>query len=596
MIDNIFGLLIEPEDRLARAKENLDGVKHHFGRSPLDPNPGQSILLSLTTGGGHPYDSARCYFTLDGSDPASPSAHTLDLEVVRTDWDELAWGYFRTWTVSLPPQPAGTLLRYHLAARRSDTGTWIFADNQADAIEKADNFALWIDHDPVPAWSRQALVYHVFIDRFYPGNGKTWNKTSGPGDFFGGTLRGVIDKLDYIQSLGFNTIWLSPFFKTTSHHGYNASDYYTVEPRLGTNTDLKELLEKAHERGMRVLLDFVANHWSKDYPTFREAQNKPDSPYHDWYIWKHWPDDYECYFNVKELPKINLKHGPARQYILEVARHWLRVGFDGYRLDFANGPSHDFWVDFRRACREVKPDCWIFGEIIHTAEMQRSYSGILDGSLDFHLARSLRETFAQQHMSLTEFEAFLASHEAYFPPEFSRPAFLDNHDMSRFLYMAGDNKEQLKLGALLLYTLSGPPIVYNGTEAGVTQDRPMQQGSRYVFEEARLPVKWGAEADSDLIDYFRRLAGLRRAHPALWEGTRRLIHLDDSTGTYAYMREAKNDQLLIAVNLSSNAQEITLPVDLPGKAKDQLNGNRLEGRADAICLELPAYSGAFISK
>ncbi len=594
MIDNIFGNLIEPADRLARATESLNGVKHLHRRIPLDPIPGQPIVLLLTTGGHLPYDSARCIFTLDGSDPSSGSAHILDLEIKDIEWEDLTWGYLQSWSVEIPPQPAGTLFRYHLAAHHTGTSEWIYADNQATAVETATDFALWIAHDPIPDWSRKAIVYQVFLDRFYPGDGNSWRHPASLGDFFGGTIRGVIDKLDYIQGLGFNTIWLSPFFKTTSHHGYNASDYYTVEPRLGTNPEIKELLEKAHERGLRILLDFVANHWSKDHQTFKEASTVENSTYHDWYTWKHWPDEYERYFNVRELPKINLKPGPAREYMLDVARYWLREGFDGYRLDFAYGPSHDFWVDFRRACREVKSDCWIFGEVVHTPEVQRSYAGIMDGCLDFHLARALRETFALGQMSLEEFEAFLSSHEAYFPAEFSRPAFLDNHDMSRFLYMTGDIKDKLKLAALVLFTLSGPPIVYNGTECGVSQERPMQQGNRYVFEEARLPMKWSSEADADLMDFFRRLADLRSQNPVLINGIRKLTHIDSFEGTCAFTRENGEERALISVNLSASPHAIPIPEALPEMASDRLNGYPINKHQGVRKVELPPYGGAFI--
>jgi len=594
MIDNIFGNLIEPADRLARSKENLNGVKHLYRRSPLDPLPGQPVVLLLTTGGNHPYDSARCNFTVDGSDPASPSAEVMELNLLEAEWDELPWDYSLRWSVTIPPQQPGTLLRYHLSARQADSHEWIFADNQAVSIENASDFALWIDNDPIPDWSRHAIVYQVFLDRFYPGDGRPWRNMNSLSDFSGGTLRGVIEKLEYIHSLGVNTIWLSPFFKSTSHHGYNASDYYTVEPRLGTNADLKELLDKAHACGIRMLLDFVANHWSKDHLTFQEATRDPSSPYHDWYTWKHWPDDYERYFTVRELPKLNLKPGPARDYLLEVARYWLREGFDGYRLDFAYGPSHDFWVDFRRACREVKPDCWIFGEVVHTAEIQRSYTGIMDGTLDFLLTRALRETFALERMPLEEFEAFLSGHETYFPPDFSRPSFLDNHDMSRFLYMAGNNKEKLKLAALVLFTLAGPPIIYNGTECGVSQERPMQQGNRYVFEEARLPMKWGDEADGDLLAYFRRLGKLRQQFPLLVSATRKLVLLDSTRRLYAYLRETADRQVLVAINLSALPNSVALPEGLPENCREYLNGLKIETGLGTRIIELPPFGGAFV--
>jgi cyclomaltodextrinase / maltogenic alpha-amylase / neopullulanase len=363
-----------------------------------------------------------------------------------------------------------------------------------------------------------------------------------------------------------------------------------VEPRLGTNADLKQLIEQAHARGIRMILDFVANHWSKDHFTFQDALKNPNSPYHDWYFWNKWPDDYECYFKVKELPKLNLNPGPARDYLLMVARHWLREGFDGYRLDFAYGPPHDFWVDFRRACREVKPDCWIFGEIIHTVPMLLSYTGIMDGTLDFHLARALRETFATGKMTLAEFEAFLSGHEAFFPPEHIRPSFLDNHDEERFLFLAGNDTNRLQLAALILYTLSGPPIVYCGTETGLSQERPLAGNG---FEQCRLPMNWNS-ADIALQEYFQRLGKLRREHPVLWTGSRRVVHLDAKQQTYAYLREGKDGKVLVVVNLSDSPQQVSLSGTGFHSASDPLNWNRITVRDNTLVVDLPPKSGSFI--
>ncbi|MHB9033969.1 MAG: alpha-amylase family glycosyl hydrolase [Anaerolineae bacterium] len=593
MSDNIFGTLGQPNERLDRAKAKTSAVKHLYRRTPLDPVPGQPLMLLLTTDGALPYGSARCYFTVDGSDPDGPHATCQDLEMGEVEWSELDWGYVRSWVCRLPPQPARTLLRYRLAAQRADTGELVFADNQASSLAAAQDFCLWIDDDPPPAWSREALVYHVFLDRFYPGDGRDWKQPATPGGFYGGTLQGVIDKLDYIQSFGFNTIWLSPFFPSNSHHGYNATDTYSVEPRLGTAEDLQRLIATAHARGMRLVMDLVANHWSKDHPTFQDARRNPDSPYHDWYTWRHWPDEYASYFGVKELPTLNLNHSQARQYMLDCARFWLRQGFDGLRLDYAQGPSQDFWVDFRVACRQERPDCWIFGEIVYTAELQRSYSGIMDGTLDFLLAKALRETFAEHSRSLSSFEAFLSAHEAYFGGEFSRPSFLDNHDMTRFLYLAGGDKDMLKLAALVQYTLSGPPIVYNGTESGTTQERPLHQGQRDIYEEARLPVKWDSAADSELLAFYRRLGSLRQSNPVLREGSRRLDKLDDATGIYAYLRELGEAKVLVAVNLGSKPQSIILPPGLE-TAREHLASLPLIHRAGSASLSLPPHAGAFI--
>lgn len=597
MDERIFGEMIHLEKRVVRHEYDLKGVKHRLPLTPARPEPDKPLSLTLTTSSSLAYDAACCFYTTDNTNPASHSAQALMLQPDRAAWDTITWGYIRQWQGTLPAQPAGTMVRYHLAARLAESGQWVFANNQARAADEATDFALWVGNTSgPPAWTSEAIIYHIFLDRFYPGDGKTWMKPENLSGFFGGTLRGVIQKLDYIQSFSFNTLWLSPTFASPSHHGYNSTDYYKVEPRLGTNADLRELIDAAHERGMRIILDFVANHWSSSHPTFQEAQRDLQSPYHDWYLWKRWPQEYETYFGVKELPKLNLKHRPARNYILDCARHWLEKGVDGYRLDYALGPSLDFWADFSRACRDEKPDCWLFGEVVDAAPVQLSYASSMDGALDFLLNRALRKTFANNSWTLEEFESFLTAHESYFPLAFSRPAFLDNHDMNRFLFTAGGDKDKLKLAALVLYSLSNPPIVYYGTEAGSGQERDVYQNNYGFFEEARLPMRWGGDQCDDLIDYFRRLGALRRKHAVLNHGERRLLHLDSQEKTYAYLRASGQDRVLIALNMSEIPHAITMPASgLDQNAQDRLNGHKVKLSGNDLIVELSKKSGAFIS-
>jgi cyclomaltodextrinase / maltogenic alpha-amylase / neopullulanase len=596
MDDIIFGDLISEKVSLERQRQDHSGVRHLNRLSPALPVPGEPLTLTLTTSGA--FEAARCWYSVEGGLLPAASA-SLDLHPAGACWDELAWGYLRTWKVRLPPLPAGSLLRYQLAARPAGSREWVYADNQARTRPEATEFSLWIDPHGVPEWARQALVYHIFLDRFFPGQGQPWRKPQDLSGFFGGTLRGVIEKLDTIQSFGFNTLWLSPLFASPSHHGYDATDLYRVEPRLGTNADLKELIDSAHARGLRLLLDFVANHWSSQHPTFQAALADERSPYRDWYTWQRWPDEYETYFNVRDLPQLNLRRGPARNYLLDCAAYWLNEGVDGFRLDYAYGPPHDFWTDFRRACRTARPDCWLFGEVVHTAPVQLSYAGRLDGTLDFLLAQALRQTFAQGSQSLEAFEAFLSAHEEFFPAGFSRPAFLDNHDMNRFLFLAGGDTARLKLGALALFTLSGPPIVYYGTEAGLSQTRPLHQAGSAMFEAARLPMLWGAEQDPGLVEYFRRLGRLRRSHPVLAEGARKLLHLDSAAGTYAYLRAADPahpapGDVLAAFNRSPEPRTLSIP--LPGLASpaDLLNDQPVRLSGERVEITLAPYSGAFV--
>jgi glycosidase len=597
--DHIFGDLINLDQRIAQHQTDTVGVKHLHRLEPRKPQPDQTFAVLLSTCGPQPYDAARCWYNVEAPPNAEGVAEggEIELTLTKTAWSDVNWSYIQLWTGAIPAQTAGTMVRYRLAAHLTGSNTWVYADNQALTPETATEFAIWVDENGVPTWARSAVVYHIFLDRFYPGDGKNWLPAKSISDFYGGTLRGVIQKLDYIQKLGFNTLWLSPFFPADSHHGYNGRDYYDVEPRLGTKADLNELIDAAHARGMRLIMDFVANHWSSDHPTFQDAQRNPDSPYRDWYTWIKWPNEYEAYFGARDLPKLNLgKRGPARDYLLECAQYWLKQGFDGFRLDFAYGPSHDFWADFRRACRMVKSDAWIFVEVIHHAQFQITYSGRADGALDFLLARALRETFGGGNWSVAELEAFLAAHEAYFPSSFIRPAFLDNHDMNRFLFLSGDDPARLKLGALMLFTLSEPPIIYNGTESGVTQERPIHQSGFSLFEEARQPMKWGAEANADLLAYFEALIALRHQHRVLREGARRVVHLDAAAGTYAYVRETPSERVLVAFNLSAAACALTVRLaDVPAEARDLLNHNSVDVSETTVTLKLPPKGGAFVA-
>jgi glycosidase len=594
-LDNIFGTIIDDDQRLARHTAQRSGVYHGDQIDPLDPLPATPLTLMLHTSGAQGYAAARAWWQAEYADGQQASG-SVELTAQQTTWDAITWQYVTHWAGVVPPQPHGTMLRYSLAAQPLGSTEWVFADNQAPDATRATTFAIWIADDPAPQWAHEAIVYHVFLDRFATGDGRAWLQPDSLSGFYGGTLQGLIEQLDYIQDLGFTAIWISPVFASPTHHGYDSSDLFTVEPRLGTNADLLALFSAAHARGMRVILDFVANHWSVEHATFRDAQQNSASPYRDWYTWTDWPNEYASYFGVRELPELNLAYAPARAHMLEAATYWLQAGADGLRLDYAHGPSHDFWSDFRRACRTAKPDCWLFGEIINHADVLRSYSGRMDGVLDFLLARALRNTFTRGLMDVGELAAFLAGHEQFFPTTFTRPSFLDNHDMNRFLFMAQEDATTLKLGALLLFSLAGPPIVYYGTEVGVSQERPIHgENSFGIFEEARLPMKWGDAQDRDLHAFFRRLIHLRRRLPALVSGARTVLQLDAATGVYVQVRTG-DQPVITALNLGTAPAQIRVPAGaLTPAARDLLFDHPMQIAADTLSLTLPGRSGALIA-
>ncbi|MFZ0546054.1 MAG: alpha-amylase family glycosyl hydrolase, partial [Candidatus Promineifilaceae bacterium] len=442
MREFIFGSLGLQEQRQTYVRELRNGLKHLNRLEPLAPGPDDTPVVTVTIGQDTPVHQVVCKIL-------EPEPLTVEFTCRQTEWNTLNWAYYQTWQATLPAFPEGTLVRYTIEAAPRDGGFPITPDD-------GDTFSYLVGDPTPPEWTKSAIIYQVFPDRFHPGDSQ-WNKTKNLDDIFGGTLRGIIQNLDYIAELGFNCIWLNPFFPDNSHHGYHATDYFAVNPRLGTAEDIRELLDKAHKLGIRLLLDFVANHWGSGHETFQAALADQESEYYPWYTWIDWPNDYQTFFGVKDLPQINVDHRPARDHLLKAAVYWLtEFDFDGFRLDYAMGPSMDFWTEFRAVVKAARPDAWIFGEVVETPLSQLRYWGRLDGNLDFVLQQAFRNTFAFEEMTLRDFDAFLNMHEAFFPDAYSRPSFLDNHDVNRFLWLVQGDKRRLKLAALCQFTLIGP--------------------------------------------------------------------------------------------------------------------------------------------
>ncbi len=539
----IFGTFATDELKVVHHRTARWGVQHGFALSPRDPSPGQPVTLTVRVGTDFTADAVACYYTLDGSVPAGSrgvpaNGQVVDLQQVAIEWDTIAWGYVTRWQGTLPPLPEGSVVRYRIGVW-ADDGPEVFADwpPVQDLAERAAAafflgeektaivppapgdglvFDYHVDRLRPPDWAREAVIYQVFVDRFYPGDGREWLRPDSLRGFFGGTLWGVRDKVDYIASLGATCIWLSPTWVSPSHHGYDVMDYTRTEPRLGGDEALHALVEAAHARGIRVLLDLVCNHLSHQHPIFQEALHNPNSPYRAWFTFDDSPIGYRTFFGVRSMPQLNLAHPDARAWMLDIARYWLReFDVDGYRLDYANGPGPGFWADFRAACRAVKPDCFCFGEIVDQPSAWLAYIGRLDGCLDFHVTDALRKTFAYRAWSEADFERFAARHEVYFAGEgdFIRPTSLDNHDMDRFLFAAGGDKAALRRAAEVQMRLPGPPVIYYGTEVGLTQRQG--KGGALGLESSREPMIWGSRQDADLLAFYRDLIR-RRQQNAPW--------------------------------------------------------------------------------
>ena len=383
-------------------------------------------------------------------------------------------------------------------------------------------------------WFKNAIIYQIMIDRF-SGCGKNPNTSN----FLGGNLRGITEKLDYISGLGVNAIWLSPFYETSAYHGYHITNFKKVDPHFGTTDDLRELIDKAHEKQIKVVADFVPNHCSSHHPFFEEAKKDINSKHHNWFYFKNWPDDYLCFLDVKELPKINLDNADARNYMLDAANYWLSAGLDGYRVDHIVGPSHDFWKFFYKNIKQKYSDAVLFGEAwgggmdpkyfqtinfnnkfwrkifgVSQEKLQLEYCGEFDGILDFALNEMIVET-VKKGENLVKNKKFLARvdrHLKKFPKNCSPVIFLDNHDMDRFLKHCNGDTNILLQAIEFLLSLNRPTIIYYGTENGIYNKTPItiNDGGSDLF--AREPFDWN-NLNSDLYNKLRALFGKHNRAP-----------------------------------------------------------------------------------
>jgi glycosidase len=362
------------------------------------------------------------------------------------------------------------------------------------------------------------------------------------------------------------------------------------------------LVEAAHTRDIRIMLDFVPSHASWHHPAFVAAQRDPFSPTASWFTFEERPYHYRSFLQmVPYLPTLNTDDPGARAHLIGSAVHWLRdMGVDAFRLDHAIGPTMDFWVALRAATRAVAPDCFTVGEATDTPDSLRHFRGRLDAVLDFPLARALRHTFARKDWSVELLDSFLTAYNSYMASGPGLVSFLDNHDVDRFLFVAEDRTERLKLAALCQFTLDPPPTLYYGTEIGMSQAAAAEE-SPIGDAEARADMPWDAQRwDRDVLDFYRALVSLRRNHPAVRRGIWRTLHVNGTAGTYAYLRTlpTRMDEDVVCV-FNLGEQERTIALDLAeGGALWQVllatgAGVRAEG---ALRVTLPPATGAALGR
>ncbi len=459
-----------------------------------------------------------------------------------------------------------------------------------------------------------------------PGNLRSWSSAPTQQGYHGGDLWGIVEHLDHLVDLGINALYLTPVFQSASNHRYHTHDYYQVDPMLGGNDALRGLVESAHARGIRVMLDGVFNHASRGFFQFHDiVENGSSSAWLDWFHVHGWPlapydgdrpANYTGWHNNRALPKFNTENPAVREYLMQVGEHWVRhYDIDGWRLDVpAEIQTPGFWEEFRSRVRAVKPDLYLVGEIWReAADWLRGDR--FDATMNYVFAAAAIAFAGGDRVSRT-----LVSNRSYQPfPGTDAPGYaeriaalqsvyawettlvqfnlLSSHDAPRVAAIARGDRATLRLATLLQMTYPGAPCVYYGDEIALRgtkrYDRPHRD------QDARWPFPWHDESawDRETLDYFRALIAVRHKYRALRSGT--LHQVFAQGGQYAIVRRDASDTLLVAVNMSDTAAGISVPAGAHLRDGQQLIsvfGPPLQAVAaqGQVPLALPARTGVIL--
>lgn len=505
----------------------------------------------------------------------------------------------------------------------------------------------------VPDWARDAVYYYIFPDRFRNGDpsndprpgvdkfhagtvefhrnwlDKPWVPKSGDGsddaysnDFFGGDLKGITDKLDYIRELGANTLYINPIFRASSNHKYDTADYREIDPHFGTTEEFEKLNREAAERGMRVILDTSLNHVGRDSMYFNRYGNftevgafdrdkiQPKSKYYPWFTFtpnEKSPDlQYKGWAGIADLPELDKSQRSLRDYFYggkdAVMQHWLGKGLSGWRMDVAPWVPDDFWREWRTAVKTAKPDAVTVAETFF--DSSKFFLGDEFDSTMNYIFRNTIVAYANGAKAGEVWRNIELMRENYPPQAFSALMnLIDSHDSPRALHDFGWKdehadaatitvaKQRLRLAAFMQMTMPGAPAIYYGDEVGVT-------GANDPFDRGTYP--WpdlGGKPDEALLADYKKLTKLRRDHLILRHGTLSApAYIDDHV--VVLIRHDFSDWAITATNNDAvpHTVRVSLPATLQGAGfVDALDGSVLAEAGGAIEFEVPAHFGRVLA-
>ena len=519
-------------------------------------------------------------------------------------------GRFTYWEAVF--EPLDTVIRFTFALRfGSDRFVYLVPAGITNAAERLDYWELDVADIrslAVPEWARGALIYQIFPDRFAigdptltPTDVDPWGTPPRSRRFQGGDLIGVAHKAGYLSELGVDAVYLNPVFTSPSNHGYDAVDYFEVDPRLGGNEALAFLVDELHGRSIRVILDASFNHCHPRFFAFADvAARGEESEFWDWFEIHQYPlnvtirpevakglygdraqpfleyhtasaeeagleiieqtnegpavePSYAAWYGVPTMPLLQLSNPETRRYFLDVATHWPKeYNTDGWRMDVARYVDADFWVDFRNAVKEAKPDAYLIAEIMGDA-MPWLQGDRFDATMNYQFRELAADYFARAVIDSEVFLDGLIRMYARYTPDATAASqnLLGSHDTPRFLTVADGNVERMALAMFAQMTLPGAPGLYYGDEVGMTGGE--EPGSRGAFPWHE-PASW----DQGLLQQTRALTKLRVDHPALKLGEFAVVWMDPHG--FAFTRTAGSDRLLVVVNRRDTSVGFVAPI------------------------------------
>lgn len=500
---------------------------------------------------------------------------------------------------------------YYRFEMRNRDGVWYYGRGENGESVCGENLPEWQltiykSTYKTPDFAKGNIIYHIFVDRFNRADGvKTKRKyrlhesfsespevVSADGkyyadDFFGGNFNGIREKLDYLEELGVGIIYLSPIFKAYSNHRYDTGDYLNVDELLGTEDDFKRLLDAAHEKGMKVILDGVFNHSGADSLYFNKfgtydslgAYQSKSSPYYDWYYFKKFPDEYACWWGCDNVPDLNKSNKDYRALVFGkngVVEKWQKLGADGWRLDVVDELPIDFVNLLIKKIKSVNKDALVIGEVWEDASTKVSYGELrpyllgdqLDGTMNYPFMNAIIAYVRDGDEKF--FKDTVQSILENYPKEtvYCLMNSLGTHDTVRIINALSDvrahgwskthklgyklpdseyekAKKKLYLASVLQFTLPGIPSIFYGDEAGLQGfDDPIN----------RRPYPWGSE-DKEILAHYKKLGRIRRENRAVFSGG---FNMRDENGLVAYERAGGDDEFLIAVNAGADDKTLII--------------------------------------